>query len=94
MSERLLTANEVAELLAVPVSWVRDHTRSNVIPHIVLGRYLRYRHDEVVAWLDTLAAGGGPRFRRYTPARPTNRAGNAENVPAPAQEVSPDATPA
>lgn len=84
MTDRLLAADDVAELLAVPVSWVREHTRSGTIPHLVLGRYVRYRRDEVVAWLDTLAEGGGPRFRRYSPSGSTKRAGHAENVPAPA----------
>ena len=52
MSERLLTASEVAELLAVPVSWVRESTRSGAIPHIKLGRYRRYRLADVEAWLE------------------------------------------
>jgi excisionase family DNA binding protein len=68
VSERLLTAGEVAELLSVPVSWVREHTRSGAIPHLELGRYKRYRLDDVLAWLDDLAGGQGPRFRRYHPA--------------------------
>lgn len=69
MSDRLLTASEVAELLSVPVSWVREHTRSGAIPHLALGRYRRYREADVLAWLDELANGGGPSFRRYHPAR-------------------------
>jgi excisionase family DNA binding protein len=84
VTDRLLTADDVAEFLSVPVSWVREHTRTNTIPHLVLGRYVRYRRDDVLAWLDTLAAGGGPRFRRYTPGGHTDRAGHAEDVPAPA----------
>lgn len=71
MTDRLLTAGEVAELLSVPVSWVREHTRTGTIPHIELGRYKRYRVDDVQAWLDELANDGGPRFRRYHP-RPIN----------------------
>jgi excisionase family DNA binding protein len=68
MSERLLTAEDVAELLAVPITWVREHTRTGAIPHLELGRYKRYREDEVLAWLETCAQGGGPRFRRYHPS--------------------------
>jgi excisionase family DNA binding protein len=49
--ERLLTAAEVAELLAVPLSWVRDATRTGRIPHVALGRYRRYRKSAVVAWI-------------------------------------------
>jgi hypothetical protein len=33
-----------------------------------LGRYRRYREEDVLAWLDSLANGDGPRFRRYHPA--------------------------
>jgi excisionase family DNA binding protein len=67
LSERLLTAREVAEFLAVPESWVREHTRSGSIPYLELGRYRRYRLDDVLAWLDDVAGGHGPRFRRYHP---------------------------
>jgi integrase len=35
-SDRLLTAQEVAEWLAVPVSWVRESTRSGAMPHVEL----------------------------------------------------------
>lgn len=67
MTDRLLEAKEVAELLAVPVGWVREHTRSGAIPHVPLGRYLRYELDDVLAWKDSLKAGGGPSFRRHQP---------------------------
>jgi excisionase family DNA binding protein len=86
LTDRLLTADEVAELLAVPVSWVREHTRSGAIPHLELGRYKRYRGEDVLAWLDELAAGGGPRFRRYHPGRPDNRAGDAVTSRPPASK--------
>ena len=51
MPERLLTASEVAELLAVPESWVREATREGRIPYLALGRYRRYRESELQAWL-------------------------------------------
>jgi excisionase family DNA binding protein len=47
VSDRLLTAAEVAEILAVPVSWVRESTRSGAMPHVQLGRHGRYRRDDV-----------------------------------------------
>lgn len=50
MNDRLLTADEVADLLSVPVSWVRESTRSGAMPHVELGRYRRYRRSEVEAW--------------------------------------------
>lgn len=67
MSERLLEAKEIAELLGVPERWVREHTRSGAIPHIPLGRYVRYDEDDVAAWVESLKRGGGPSFRRHRP---------------------------
>ena len=51
MTERLLIAKEVAELLAVPESWVREATREGRLPSIALGRYRRYSRAEIEAWL-------------------------------------------
>lgn len=67
MSDRLLDASEVAELLAVPVSWVREHTRSGDVPSIELGRYRRYDRGDVLAWVESLKSRGGPEFRRHRP---------------------------
>lgn len=71
MTDRLLTAPEVAELLSVPETWVREHTRTGTIPHLELGRYKRYDRGEVLAWVESLRKGGASarRFRRYDPAR-------------------------
>jgi excisionase family DNA binding protein len=59
MSEQLLTAQEVAELLAVPLSWVREATRDGRLPHLRLGRYRRYQTSAITAWLHEQQ--GGPR---------------------------------
>ncbi len=53
MTERLLDAAEVSELLAVPESWVREHTRNGSLPRIQLGRYIRYRREAILAWLES-----------------------------------------
>jgi excisionase family DNA binding protein len=58
MSERLLDANEVAELLNVPVSWVRESTRSGAIPCIELGRYRRYDRVDVMTWVTSCKQPG------------------------------------
>jgi len=50
----LLTVQEVAGLLKVPVSWVYGHTRKRSIdrlPGYRLGKYWRFRADEVMAWV-------------------------------------------
>jgi excisionase family DNA binding protein len=63
-SDPLLTAADVAELLSVPVSWVREHTRSGRIPHVQLGHYVRYREATIVSWVAEQEAGA---FRRHHP---------------------------
>jgi len=67
MSEdRLLDASEVADLLHVPTSWVREHTRTGRLPYLALGRYKRYRRDAVVAWLQEQESGGAS-WRKHRP---------------------------
>jgi excisionase family DNA binding protein len=48
----LLDADQAGELLNVPPSWVLSEARANRIPHHRLGRYVRFRHDELEQWLD------------------------------------------
>jgi excisionase family DNA binding protein len=52
---RLLTVGEVADLLQVAPSWVYQRTRRRGIdrlPHIKLGKYIRFEEDAVLAWLE------------------------------------------
>ena len=52
---QLLTVEEVAELLKVPVSWVYERTRtraSDRIPGFRLGKYWRFRESDVLAWIE------------------------------------------
>jgi excisionase family DNA binding protein len=60
----LLTAAEVAKLLHVPQSWVREQTRRGRIPTVTLGRYRRYRREAIEAWIEELEAGNGPTAAR------------------------------
>ena len=64
MNDRLLTAQEVADLLAVPLSWVREATRDGRLPHLKLGRYRRYQRAAVEAWLAEQHAGPDQANRR------------------------------
>lgn len=50
----LMTAGEVARLLRVTTAWVYTQTRANHIPHVQLGRYVRYRRSAVLGWLDEI----------------------------------------
>ena len=66
MTDRLLEAREIAELLNVPERWVREHTRSGLLPHVRLGRYRRYRRDAVLAWVNAQEHGGAV-WRQHRP---------------------------
>lgn len=50
--ERLLDADEAAELLNVRVSWVREATRDGRLPSVPLGRYRRYRRCRLLEWIE------------------------------------------
>jgi excisionase family DNA binding protein len=50
----LLTADEVAAMLRVSKAWVYAETRKKRIPHVPLGRYVRYRRSAVIEWIAAL----------------------------------------
>ena len=57
---RLLTVGEVADLLQVAPSWIYERTRrrgADRLPHIKLGKYLRFEEDAVRAFLERQRAG-------------------------------------
>jgi excisionase family DNA binding protein len=56
--EELLTVSEVAGALKVKISWVYERTRRSGrdrMPHLKLGKYLRFRWPEVQEWLEQLS---------------------------------------
>lgn len=51
----LLTVSEVAKLLKVPLSWVYERCRegaSNRLPHLKLGKYLRFSKTELFEYME------------------------------------------
>ena len=50
-SGQLLTASELAKILNVPESWVREQARLGELRSVKLGHYVRFRSDEVRALL-------------------------------------------
>ncbi|MGP0037326.1 MAG: helix-turn-helix domain-containing protein [Solirubrobacteraceae bacterium] len=50
--DTLLTAEEVAALLQVTCAWVYAQTRRHQIPHLRLGRYVRYRRTAIETWIE------------------------------------------
>lgn len=56
----LLTVSQVAELLQVPVSWVYGRMRKRSLerlPAYRLGKYWRFRQEEVLAWIESQRRG-------------------------------------
>ena len=59
-NEKLITIQQVADLLHVPVSWVYGRTRKRSIerlPGIRLGKYWRFRGEEIHAWVESQRGG-------------------------------------
>jgi excisionase family DNA binding protein len=54
LNDSLMTAEEVAALLRVTPAWVYAETRRHRIPHVRLGRYVRYRRDALAEWMRQL----------------------------------------
>ena len=85
MSDRmrpLLNAEQVGALLGVPPSWVLAQARADRIPHLYLGRYVRFDEQAVEEWVRGRLRGpggyaqrdnskGGPAARQTPRARPT-----------------------
>jgi excisionase family DNA binding protein len=56
-SDALMTAREVAAVLRVAPGWIYAATRRNAIPHVRLGRYVRYRRSAIEAWMANIEQG-------------------------------------
>jgi len=59
-SDRLLTIQQVATMLRVPVSWVYGRTRKRStqrLPGIRLGKYWRFREEEIHRWIESQRGG-------------------------------------
>jgi excisionase family DNA binding protein len=67
MSQRLLKAAEVAALLSVPEGWVYGEARCGRMPSVSLGRYVRFREDAVLEWIEGLQRGPIP-YRKHRPS--------------------------
>ena len=49
----MIDAAEVAAILKVKVSWVRDHTTrvEPILPHVKMGRKVRYEPGKILAFI-------------------------------------------
>jgi len=51
MSAPLLTDKQAGERLGMSARWVRNEALHNRIPHVRLGRYVRFDADALDAWV-------------------------------------------
>jgi predicted DNA-binding transcriptional regulator AlpA len=63
-ARHILTPEQLAERLQVPVSWVYEQTRNRMstrtadpVPNIRMGKYLRFYWPEVEKWLERRQGG-------------------------------------
>ena len=72
-----LTIDEAAALIRVPKSWLYERTRTNTVPHVKLGKYLRFDQEEFLAWAHQFRRDGRGRpphpGASKIPGRRTNR---------------------
>jgi excisionase family DNA binding protein len=54
----LLTVDEVAAMIGMGRDWVYAEARAGRIPHVKLGRYVKFRAEAVEAWLREIERGG------------------------------------
>lgn len=46
----LIDSAQAADLLGVPKTWVLAEARADRIPHVRLGRYVRFEAEQLEAW--------------------------------------------
>lgn len=53
LKDNLITVTQLAEMLQVPQSWLYSRTRmgQSGIPHIKVGKYVRFNPEEVIKFL-------------------------------------------
>ena len=69
----LLNIDEAAALLSVPKSWLYERTRTNSVPHMKLGKYLRFDRQEFLAWARQFRRDGRGRPGRLATALRSGR---------------------
>lgn len=57
---RLVDAEAVAKQLGVKATWVRQEARADRIPHVRVGKYVRFSPTAVDAWCEEQTRGPQP----------------------------------
>jgi excisionase family DNA binding protein len=58
--ERMLNSAEIAEKLGLSVSTIRKWVHFGFIPHVKLGRAVRFKEKDVEAWIEERTEKGRP----------------------------------
>jgi len=56
--EKLLTPQEIAEVLGVQPSTIYQWTHQRYIPYVKLGKFVRFREKDVKKWVEKKANNG------------------------------------
>jgi excisionase family DNA binding protein len=51
VTDRQLTAEDVADIIGMGTDWIYAQVRGNRIPHVRLGRYVRFRSESIDEWI-------------------------------------------
>lgn len=54
---RLFDAQQAAEQLGVPPTWLLAQARKGAAPHVRLGKYVRFDADDLERWIACLKQG-------------------------------------
>jgi excisionase family DNA binding protein len=58
LAPQLVTAKEAARLLAISERKLQYLTKAGAIPHVKIGRLVRYRPRDLATWTDSQVQGG------------------------------------
>ena len=61
--ERLLAPKQIAEKLGVAVSTIYQWTHTEFIPHIKVGKFVRFRESDIEKWLNSRVHKGRSTYR-------------------------------
>ena len=61
--EKLLTPQEIAEVLGVQPSTIYQWTHQGYIPHIKIGKFVRFKEKDVERWVEKKANNGKENWR-------------------------------
>jgi excisionase family DNA binding protein len=71
----LLTPDQVCGLLKVRKSWLYDEVEAGRLPHLRLGRQLRFRPSDIADYLDRAAIAGRGGTTTIPTGKPSPAAG-------------------